>query len=112
MFTLNDVLAGNEQCVLLQGANAVSNDLVFPAAHHDSRQIGRGDLFVAIKGEHVDGHTFIPIVAQNGAAAALCTNPARLSNCQRISCKSLFPTWWRPCTPPHACACAASRTRR
>ncbi len=75
MFTLNDVLAGNEQCALLQGANAVSDDLVFPAAHHDSRQIGRGDLFVAIKGEHVDGHTFIPTVAQNGAAAALCTNP-------------------------------------
>ncbi len=75
MFTLNDVLAGNEKRVLLQGAYAISDDLVFPAAHHDSRQIGRGDLFIAIKGEHVDGHTFIPAVAQNGAAAALCTDP-------------------------------------
>lgn len=75
MFTLNDVLAGNENRVLLQSAAAINDNLVFPAAHHDSRQIGRGDLFVAIKGEHVDGHTFIPAVAQNGAAAALCSDP-------------------------------------
>ncbi len=75
MFTLNDVLVGNESRVLLQSGSAINNALVFPAAHHDSRQIGRGDLFVAIKGEHVDGHSFIPFVAQNGAAAALCTDP-------------------------------------
>ncbi|MFO7965028.1 MAG: UDP-N-acetylmuramoyl-tripeptide--D-alanyl-D-alanine ligase [Desulfobacterales bacterium] len=32
----------------------------------DSRQIGRADLFVAIKGERFDGHDFIPEVLKTG----------------------------------------------
>ena len=49
--------------------------LSFHSAHHDSRQIEPGDLFIAIKGEHVDGHSFIPAVAKAGALGALCTTP-------------------------------------
>ncbi|MGN0483343.1 MAG: UDP-N-acetylmuramoyl-tripeptide--D-alanyl-D-alanine ligase [Lachnospiraceae bacterium] len=37
----------------------------------DSRQVEKGYLFVAIVGEKVDGHTFIPSVFQKGAAAVL-----------------------------------------
>lgn len=37
----------------------------------DSRQAGKGTLFVAIKGARVDGHNFIPQVAEQGALAAL-----------------------------------------
>ncbi|KAA8832102.1 UDP-N-acetylmuramoyl-tripeptide--D-alanyl-D-alanine ligase [Bifidobacterium tissieri] len=37
----------------------------------DSRQAGKGALFVAIAGEHVDGHDFVAKVGQTGAAAAL-----------------------------------------
>ena len=37
----------------------------------DSRQVGSGYLFVAIPGEKVDGHKFIPDVFAKGAAAVL-----------------------------------------
>lgn len=37
----------------------------------DSRQVKKGDLFVAVKGEKVDGHRFIPDVYQKGALCAL-----------------------------------------
>lgn len=41
----------------------------------DSRKINVGYLFVPFKGEHVDGHTFIPQVAENGALCTLCEHP-------------------------------------
>ena len=37
----------------------------------DSRQVVDGALFVAIDGEHVDGHDFVDAAARQGAAAAL-----------------------------------------
>ena len=37
----------------------------------DSRQAGSGAVFVAIKGERVDGHDFVDKVADQGAAAAI-----------------------------------------
>src|SRR5438105_12453463 len=76
MFTLNDILQGNEDTVRLQGASSADIEQVFPAAQHDSRQVGQGDLSIAIKGEHVDGHSFIPAAAQAGAGAVLCTEPS------------------------------------
>lgn len=38
----------------------------------DSRKAGQGSLFVAIKGERVDGHVFIPAVFEKGALCVLC----------------------------------------
>ena len=37
----------------------------------DSRQAGAGSVFVAIKGERVDGHDFVARVAESGAVAAI-----------------------------------------
>lgn len=37
----------------------------------DSRQVVDGSLFVAIAGEHVDGHDFVDAAARQGAVAAL-----------------------------------------
>ncbi|MCC8141390.1 MAG: UDP-N-acetylmuramoyl-tripeptide--D-alanyl-D-alanine ligase [Lachnospiraceae bacterium] len=37
----------------------------------DSRKVEAGNLYIAIRGERVDGHTFIPDVFEQGAAAAL-----------------------------------------
>src|SRR5437763_8096079 len=76
MFTLNDILQGYGDKVRLQSATTPDPAQTFPSAQHDSRQVGQGDLFVAIKGAHVDGHSFIPAVARAGAGAALCTEPA------------------------------------
>ena len=37
----------------------------------DSRKVSQGSLFVAIKGENVDGHAFIDKAIQNGASAVI-----------------------------------------
>lgn len=37
----------------------------------DSRSVGPGQLFVALKGENFDGHAYLNMVAQAGASAAL-----------------------------------------
>jgi UDP-N-acetylmuramoyl-tripeptide--D-alanyl-D-alanine ligase len=41
----------------------------------DSRTVRAGDLFVALAGERVDGHEFVPDAAGSGAAAALVSRP-------------------------------------
>ena len=37
----------------------------------DSRKVGAGDLFVALRGENFDAHDFLPQVAAAGAAAVI-----------------------------------------
>lgn len=47
----------------------------------DSRRIGQGHLFVAMKGTQVDGHTFIEKAIGLGAVAVLCEDmPAALAD--------------------------------
>jgi UDP-N-acetylmuramoyl-tripeptide--D-alanyl-D-alanine ligase len=41
----------------------------------DTRKLPAGCLFIAIKGENFDGHSFLPDAAQAGAAAALVHSP-------------------------------------
>ncbi|WP_419166960.1 UDP-N-acetylmuramoyl-L-alanyl-D-glutamate--2,6-diaminopimelate ligase [Candidatus Palauibacter sp.] len=43
----------------------------FPGLRSDSRQVGVGDLFCAIPGIRVDGHTFVGAAARAGAMAAV-----------------------------------------
>ena len=38
----------------------------------DSRKIGKGDCFIAVKGSAVDGHAFIKTATDNGAAIIVC----------------------------------------
>ena len=38
----------------------------------DSRKAGKGSMFVAIKGEKVDAHRFIPAVFEQGALCVIC----------------------------------------
>ena len=46
----------------------------------DSRKIKAGDLFIAMRGTQVDGHTFIDKAVGNGAVAVLCEEmPATLA---------------------------------
>ncbi len=46
-------------------------DVVFTGVCHDTRTLTRGDLYVAIKGEHFDGHSFLAEAINAGAAGAL-----------------------------------------
>lgn len=41
----------------------------------DSREVSPGGLFAAIPGERFDGHEFIPLALERGAAAVLCQRP-------------------------------------
>ena len=41
----------------------------------DSREIGPGDLFIALKGEHSDGHLHVAQAFSSGAAGALVSQP-------------------------------------
>jgi UDP-N-acetylmuramoyl-L-alanyl-D-glutamate--2,6-diaminopimelate ligase len=50
-------------------------DVAIHAVAYDSRAVRQGSLFVAIVGQHVDGHDFIESAAERGAAAALVERP-------------------------------------
>ncbi len=54
---------------------AVRSDTAIGGWSIDSRSVKAGDLFFAIKGEHFDGHAFLPAVFQAGAAAAVVSEP-------------------------------------
>ncbi len=53
------------------GARCTGGDAEFTAVSTDSRAIKRGELFVALKGEHFDGHAFLAQAAAAGAAGVL-----------------------------------------
>ena len=52
-----------------------SGDFQVSGIDTDSRDIRNGDLFVALKGEAMDGHRFIETAFANGAVAALVDRP-------------------------------------
>ncbi len=51
-----------------------SETLVGPDVVIDSRQAGPGALFVALPGEHVDGHDYLAAAASAGASAAITSH--------------------------------------
>jgi len=53
---------------LLRGPDSVS----FSHLYVDSRQVQPGGLFVALRGEELDGHSFIPQAVDRGASGILC----------------------------------------
>ena len=54
---------------------SANQDLEITGISYDSRQVKPGDLFVAVTGYAVDGHQFIPMAVEKGAAAILCQRP-------------------------------------
>lgn len=52
-------------------AELIGTDAVFTSVGADSRKIASGQLFVALKGEHFDGHDFAEQAIKQGAAAVL-----------------------------------------
>ncbi|KAA8822129.1 UDP-N-acetylmuramoyl-tripeptide--D-alanyl-D-alanine ligase [Bifidobacterium vespertilionis] len=55
----------------LAGVPGDVGEAVATSAVSDSRQVRAGSVFVAIKGERVDGHDFVASVGDKGAAAAI-----------------------------------------
>ena len=52
-----------------------SCDFQVAGVEMDSRDVINGDLFIALKGEAMDGHRFLDKAFQNGAAAAIVDRP-------------------------------------
>jgi UDP-N-acetylmuramoyl-L-alanyl-D-glutamate--2,6-diaminopimelate ligase len=60
---------------LLPGATFVNcDDIQVASASTDSRAVQSGELFVALRGAHVDGHRFVVSAAARGANALLMEN--------------------------------------
>lgn len=67
MKSLKDILNGIE-VLETRGDSSVSIGNI----QFDSRKVAPGDLFVAVKGSHVDGHLFIEKAVEKGAVAVVC----------------------------------------
>ena len=61
------------EIALWTGGHLLGADLEVAGVAIDTRKLKAGELFVAIKGERVDGHDYAREAAMHGAAAALVT---------------------------------------
>jgi UDP-N-acetylmuramoyl-tripeptide--D-alanyl-D-alanine ligase len=59
-------------------------DAEFAEAVIDSRQLGVGDLFLALPGTRTDGHEYLAAAAQAGAAGAVVSRPAGVALAQIV----------------------------
>ena len=62
----------------LYGEDAFVNNISI-----DSRDVKKGDLFIAIKGDNFDGHDFIHESIKNGASAIIY-NKSAIKKCSNI----------------------------
>src|SRR4051794_36526226 len=67
MIRVHDVLTGTSGRI----GGDLSRNALFNRVIHDSRDVRDGDLFVALRGESLDGHRFVPDAFERGAAACL-----------------------------------------
>lgn len=61
--------------VVAATGGTASHDFQASGVEMDSRDVRPGDLFVALKGEAMDGHKFIPAAFTKGAVAAIVDRP-------------------------------------
>ena len=77
-FTLEEIAAAC--CGTYVGDEALKGSAI-TSVERDSRQVKDGSLFLAIKGERVDGHDFIEKCYEKGALCAICerapSNPTK-----------------------------------
>ena len=57
---------------------------------NDSRQVKKGDLYIAINGKHYDGHEFLDDVETKGAVAALVQKPKDDINIQQLQVTNTY----------------------
>lgn len=84
------------------GGRLAGADLAFDSVSTDSRSIGPGQLFFALRGEHHDGERFLPEARQRGAVAAVVSRLQPLDWPQVVvsSTREALGRWaahWRSC---------------
>jgi UDP-N-acetylmuramoyl-tripeptide--D-alanyl-D-alanine ligase len=71
MMSLAEAAAAMDARTVGMAGSAVDPAARFQGVSTDTRSVGRGELFVAIRGEHFDGHDFLAAAKARGASAAL-----------------------------------------
>ena len=66
-FTIQEVEKATEGTV----SYPIQDEMFFSKVETDTRNIGPGSLFVALKGEKFDGHDFVCQARDNGATGAV-----------------------------------------
>lgn len=71
-----------EELAQLCGAQLIQGNPDWPIHNIsiDTRALGRGDCFFALRGPRYDGHEFLNEAAQRGASAAVVSHPTRAIN--------------------------------
>jgi UDP-N-acetylmuramoyl-tripeptide--D-alanyl-D-alanine ligase len=97
----------SEAAIATKGA-VIGQDVMFSCVTNDSRGNKPGQLFVAMKGERVDGHDFALSAIENGAAAAMVSHKVAglpsglLVNNTRLALGDLAAYWRNKFTIPLA----------
>jgi UDP-N-acetylmuramoyl-tripeptide--D-alanyl-D-alanine ligase len=94
---LNRTLAELARCT---GARLAGADVPFRGVSTDTRTMACGDLFVALRGEHRDGHEFVREAAARGAVGALVDRELPVALPQVVAADALaalaeFARAWR-----------------
>jgi UDP-N-acetylmuramoyl-tripeptide--D-alanyl-D-alanine ligase len=85
----------------LQGPTTVST---IAGASVDSRRVSPGSVYVALRGERVDGHSFVTDALRSGAVAALVDRPVDLPDdldaaiirvAEPLTALQELAAWWR-----------------
>ena len=66
-------------------AGSQNEDIEIAGIEQDSRKVGQGSLFVAVRGTNVDGHSFIPQCVEAGASAIVCDEEWATANASAIN---------------------------
>ncbi len=69
---LTDILKGIKYKAYCNGSECTADSRNIDNVTFDSRKVGKGTVFVAQKGVHVDGHNYIDMAIEKGAEAIIC----------------------------------------
>ena len=69
---LTDILKGIDYKAYYNGGECAADNREVERITFDSRSVGKGTVFVAQKGVHVDGHNYIGMAIEGGADVVIC----------------------------------------
>ena len=89
---IRDLIARLTAAELFRGARAGGRpigaaalvDFAITGLSFDSRRVSPGQLFIAVRGEHVDGHEFVESAAARGAVAAVVEQPVAAADVPQL----------------------------